>query len=78
MVELMPIYEYVCQECQGEFELMRSYKDSDATAACTHCQSEQTRRKLSLFNAASGGRAIASSSGCSGCAGGACSTCGSH
>jgi putative FmdB family regulatory protein len=74
----MPIYEYVCQECQEEFELMRSFKDSDAIATCTYCQSEQTTRKLSLFNASSGGRPIASSGGCSGCTGGSCSSCGSH
>jgi len=74
----MPIYEYVCQECQGEFELMRSFKDADAKTTCIHCQSQDTKRKLSLFNASSGGRTLTNTSGCNGCAGGSCSSCGPH
>lgn len=74
----MPIYEYQCQDCQTEFEVMRSIKDADADLNCIHCQGVHIRRKLSLFNASSGGRSITSTSGCSGCAGGSCSTCGSH
>ncbi|MFW5713630.1 MAG: FmdB family zinc ribbon protein [Brevefilum sp.] len=74
----MPIYEYVCQDCKGEFELMRSFEDADSMATCAHCQSQQTKRKLSLFNASSSGRAITGTSGCGSCAGGSCSSCGSH
>lgn len=74
----MPIYEYQCQECKSNFELIRPMKEADSTAPCINCQSENVRRKISLFNASSEGRAIAGSSGCSGCAAGNCSTCGSH
>ena len=75
----MPIYEYACQECLAEFELMRSMKEADAPIECTQCQSQNTKRKLSLFNASSGGRVIAGTGGsCNGCAGGSCSSCGSH
>jgi len=74
----MPIYEYQCQDCQAEFELIRSMKDADAEATCTRCQGHSIKRKLSLFNASSEGRSITSSANCSGCSGGSCSTCGSH
>lgn len=74
----MPIYEYHCQNCQADFELMRSMQDADVETACTNCQGTDVKRKLSLFNAASSGRVITGSGGCSGCSGGTCSTCGSN
>lgn len=41
----MPIYEYVCQDCQHEFEaLVRRGK----TPACPSCGSETLERRLSL------------------------------
>ena len=72
----MPIYEYTCLDCQSEIELIRSIKDADAPLNCTQCQGEHTRRKISLFNASSGGRTIAGGSSCSSCPGGSCSSCG--
>jgi putative FmdB family regulatory protein len=74
----MPIYEYQCQECHTNFELIRPMKEADLIAACINCQSENVKRKISRFNASSEGRAIAGNSSCSGCAGGPCNTCGSH
>jgi putative FmdB family regulatory protein len=75
----MPIYEYTCQDCQQTFEIIRPMKDADAKLSCIHCRSDRVKRQLSLFNAASGGKAITTGGGgCSGCAGGSCSTCGTH
>lgn len=49
----MPIYEYICQDCQREFEkLVRS---SDAAPVCPHCASSTLARKLSAFAAVTGG-----------------------
>jgi len=76
----MPIYEYVCQDCQHEFDAMRSMKDADAPIACKHCQSSNTRRALSLCYSQSGGHALAGSNasgGCGNCSGGgSCGSCG--
>jgi putative FmdB family regulatory protein len=73
----MPIYEYVCQDCQTRFEALRLMKDADTPIACQECQSERTKRCLTVFNAVSGGKTIAAGKpACSGCAGGACSSCG--
>lgn len=72
----MPIYEYTCLDCQAEFELIRSIKEADLPLKCTQCQGDDTRRKISLFNASSGGRSIAGNSRCSACPGGTCSSCG--
>jgi len=74
----MPLYEYLCEDCGHRFDMMRSMKDSDAVAVCKNCQSEHTRRLLSVFFASSEGRSVThqSSEGCGGCSGGSCGSCG--
>jgi putative FmdB family regulatory protein len=74
----MAIYEYVCEACKNEFDLMRPMKEADDPAACLKCGSPKSKRKLSLFNAQSGGKSVAGTSApsCSGCAGGSCGSCG--
>ncbi len=73
----MPIYEYVCTDCNTRFDAIRSMKDADAPIACQQCQGTHTTRQISVFYAQSGGRVVAGgNTGCAGCAGGTCSTCG--
>jgi putative FmdB family regulatory protein len=45
----MPIYEYACQECGKEFELLVSSGRSTDIQTCPHCASDQLTRKLSAF-----------------------------
>jgi len=73
----MPIYEYLCKDCGKHFEMLRSIKEADMPITCNSCQSDQTKRTLSLFYAQSGSQIIAggSNGGCSGCPGGSCSSC---
>jgi putative FmdB family regulatory protein len=35
----MPIYEYICRKYQTQFELRRSFSDSDQPARCPACNS---------------------------------------
>ncbi|MBI2834778.1 MAG: zinc ribbon domain-containing protein [Acidobacteria bacterium] len=42
----MPIYEYVCKECEHRFEAL---VHAGGTAACPNCQSERLERLLSVF-----------------------------
>jgi len=74
----MPIYEYVCQTCKHEFELLRPMSQADLPMACDRCGGEEIKRKLSVFFAESGGRAVAGTHepGCGSCAGGSCAHCG--
>jgi putative FmdB family regulatory protein len=67
----MPIYEYRCRECDGEFE---KYVAGAATAvACPACESEQVMRKLSVFGLKTVGALQSSGpSGGGGCCGGGC------
>ena len=74
----MPIYEYVCSDCDKVFETLRSMSQADKPIACAACGGKHTRRKLSVFYAESGGKAVAGTSepSCGSCAGGDCAHCG--
>ena len=76
----MPLYEYYCLDCRNMFNTLRSMQQADAPIRCRSCESEKTRRTLSLFAAhtttASGERQAVSGGGC-GC-GGACACGHSH
>jgi len=72
----MPIYEYQCKICGKRFEALRSFSQADAPIKCEVCQSENTHRSISVFNAVSNGSSITSSSSCAGCVSNSCSSCG--
>jgi putative FmdB family regulatory protein len=42
----MPIFEYVCKECQHQFEALVYGKEE---AACPKCQSKKLEPQLSVF-----------------------------
>lgn len=77
----MPIYEYVCSECDSKFELLRPLSQSDEEAFCPHCH-KPARRKLSTFacfSTSSAGvptRIAGTGSSCDSCSSSNCSTCG--
>jgi putative FmdB family regulatory protein len=54
----MPIFEFVCENCEKSFEeLVRSANDT-SMVTCPQCSSNQVKKKISLFSAqAPGGRA---------------------
>jgi putative FmdB family regulatory protein len=52
----MPVYEYVCKDCDSVFEARRSMADADAPLTCPDGH-ERVARRLSLFAAT--GRASA-------------------
>ena len=64
----MPIFEYVCGECNHRFELLLQ---GSAQAACPQCQTTKLDKQFSSFGVgATEGRSP------SGAGGGACGTCG--
>ncbi|MCB2185898.1 MAG: zinc ribbon domain-containing protein [Deltaproteobacteria bacterium] len=70
----MPIYEYACDKCQNEFELL--VFRSDDPVCCPRCQSNEVHRLMSGFaHKTEGGRMVSSSGGCASCGGGSCATC---
>ena len=79
----MPIYEYVCSECNSKFEQMRPLSQSGQMADCPKCH-KPARRKMStfaVFSATLGGvpKTVpgAGKSSCSSCRSDNCSTCAS-
>jgi putative FmdB family regulatory protein len=79
----MPIYEYVCPECNSEFEKMRPFSQSDKSAECPRCHKAAKRKMSSFvgFITSESGVAKAmpgnNTHSCSGCSSGSCSTCAS-
>ena len=43
----MPIYEFSCQQCTRQFELICKYSELD-TVACRFCQSKDVERLVSM------------------------------
>ncbi|GAB6887847.1 hypothetical protein JCM13304A_13450 [Desulfothermus okinawensis JCM 13304] len=76
----MPIYEYVCLDCNNKFEEL--VLKNDANVKCPKCSSGNTKKLMSTCRAkVAGGASLdnlssSTSSSCSGCSGGNCSTCG--
>ena len=80
----MPLHEYLCHACDGRFEAITSSAKADSVA-CPMCQSEQTRRLISVIagigRGSSSGPApmgpMGMGMGGGGCCGGSCG-CGSR
>ena len=74
----MPIYEFVCTDCNRRFEEL-VFK-SDEKIRCPECGGENTKRLMSVCRTkiagGSGDGSLSTGSSCAGCSGGNCSTCG--
>jgi putative FmdB family regulatory protein len=65
----MPIYEYVCMECESHFEeLVRS----DEEVACPDCNAANVKRQFSVFAAHGVTSQPSFGVGGGGCCGGSC------
>ena len=71
----MPIYEYVCDDCDARFERIVINKQQEI--ACPKCASKKATIQLSVFAAATGSnggsaKSPSSSGGGGSCCGGGC------
>ncbi len=46
LLESMPIYEYVCDSCEHEFETIQKFNE-DPLKACPECEQDALRKKIS-------------------------------
>ncbi len=76
----MPMYEFMCAECETDFETLVHSADAAGSVVCPECESKKVHKKLSLFGvgAAKSSYSPGSSytggfSGGGGCCGGMCS-----
>lgn len=76
----MPMYEFVCEGCQNQFEELVFSQDEQVP--CPKCGSSHVSRILSAFAFKCGDtfRSSSAGGGCSGCKPGpsGCSGCGCH
>ena len=72
----MPIYEYICEDCQAHFEKIVLNKTQEIV--CPKCAGKRNAIQLSVFSAANGSsngastKASGGSSGSGSCCGGGC------
>ena len=65
----MPIYEYVCMECESHFEeLVRG----DQRVACPDCRTENVKKQFSVFSAHGTATQPTFGGSAGGCCGGSC------
>lgn len=70
----MPIYEYHCDGCGKDFEVL--VFNSSEKIQCPDCGSKKVKRLLSGFSAKSDGKVVtAGGDSCSSCSSGNCSSC---
>jgi putative FmdB family regulatory protein len=71
----MPIYEYRCQRCGSEFELLQA--SIDRAACCPECGSARLKKRFSLFAVSGSARqpGQGTSASCAGCRSRRCATC---
>lgn len=71
----MPIYEYICKDCNKQFEIIVTSSATRDKIACQHCGSPNTRKTISAtsyrVSSAGAGSSIPMGSGLSG---GGCSS----
>jgi len=74
----MPIYEYVCSDCESKFELLRPISHASEGAPCPACQ-QSAERVLSVFASFSvderGLTSPVGGSSCASCGADSCDTC---
>jgi len=66
----MPIYEYICDNCQAEFEKLVLNKQQEIS--CPQCASKKATIQLSVFSSATPGGSSKSSTPSGGSSGGCC------
>jgi putative FmdB family regulatory protein len=51
---LMPVYDYVCNDCHKTFELILSLKEHEVDAKCPKCRSKNVEQEATAFYAVTG------------------------
>lgn len=68
----MPIYEYHCESCESDFEVLQRIGEDEKDLHCPQCGHDKVKKQFSAFATAGGGtrREAASKSSRSGCGAG--------
>ena len=50
----MPVYDYLCQDCHKEFELVLTLTEHEEDVKCPHCGSKHVEQESTAFFAITG------------------------
>ncbi len=70
----MPIFEYICKDCERHFEKIVPRYDSPAE--CIHCNSENVEKQLSVFAVAGPSKDFVTTKGFASAGEAGCGRCG--
>jgi putative FmdB family regulatory protein len=56
----MPLYEFICGNCEKDFESLVRSANWEGAVTCPHCGSKKLTKQLSVFAAQGGGSTSAS------------------
>ena len=45
----MPIFEYHCEECATDFEVLQRTRDTNEPPKCPSCGAQDTKKRFSAF-----------------------------
>jgi putative FmdB family regulatory protein len=65
----MPLYEYICRECENHFEKRVSFSEADNEQDCPACGSKHSQKQISLFASTGTAKSSGSSFPTSSCGG---------
>jgi len=66
----MPLYEYICKECDIHFEKRVGFSEADSDQECPACGSKHSQKQISLFASTGSGNSSTTSSSSNSCGGG--------
>ncbi|MBF0540810.1 MAG: zinc ribbon domain-containing protein [Nitrospirae bacterium] len=68
----MPMYEFSCNNCKADFELLMR---GSMKPVCPECKATDVRKKLSVFGMSGISKQTSSGSNCGSCHKSSCSSC---
>lgn len=68
----MAVYEYRCQDCGSNYDVLHLGKEKQEDIVCPQCESTNYKKLLSVFSASSGTASAVDTSSMPSCASGAC------
>jgi putative FmdB family regulatory protein len=74
----MPLYEFVCEKCEKDFELLVRSAHWEGKAGCPHCGSKKLTKKFSVFASQAAGTSAAPPAAACARGGGGCGCHGPH
>jgi putative FmdB family regulatory protein len=66
----MPLYEYICKECENHFEKRVGFSEADNEQECPACGSKHGQKQISLFASTGAGKSSGSGFSATSCGGG--------